>query len=434
MGDRAVALTAKEGATRAAARRRAAAEVVARYEGALRRTASRYSLSPEDAEDAFQRAMEILVVKAPSTDPAELIRWTQTVTKNEALALRRSRKKSVARLARPPRGGGGAVDWAALVPAEGDGPYERAEQREALARSREALRALRPAERRALGLLAGGCSYAEIERITGFSPSKVNRSIAEGRERFRRLLARGEDGSRCEELRPLLSAFCDGEASPEGADTLREHLRACGPCRAAMRSYRAVPRAVAALAPAPFGLVGLLGRLREVVADLQARLPGGGGGDSALAQAAGGGGAKGAGAVALAKAAAVCAGTAGGAAACVAAGVVPAPFGIGGAGADRPAIERGSGRPAAAATGEAAERAAHASRPGPSRRRKAKDEEEGADAGTTPAEAVEYAPPTEASSAPPPAPAPQPAPAPAPPPATAPPSSSGGNAAGEFGP
>ena len=42
--------------------------------------------------------------------------------------------------------------------------------------------------------------------------TKINRCLAEGRERFRRVLSRSRDGSRCEELRPLLSAFCDGEA------------------------------------------------------------------------------------------------------------------------------------------------------------------------------------------------------------------------------
>ena len=49
--------------------------------------------------------------------------------------------------------------------------------------------------------------------MTGFSQTKINRVLAEGRERFRSLVSSSEDGSRCRELRPLLSAFCDGEAS-----------------------------------------------------------------------------------------------------------------------------------------------------------------------------------------------------------------------------
>ena len=50
----------------------------------------------------------------------------------------------------------------ALIPSESDGPPERAERREAIARSREALRALKPQELRALTLLAEGFSYEEI--------------------------------------------------------------------------------------------------------------------------------------------------------------------------------------------------------------------------------------------------------------------------------
>ena len=103
-----------------------------------------------------------------------------------------------------------------MIPAAGDGPPERAERREAVARSREALQALKPQELRALSLLAEGYSYIEIGEITGFSQTKINRCLAEGRERFRSLLSRSEDGSRCEEMRPLLSAFCDGEASSRG--------------------------------------------------------------------------------------------------------------------------------------------------------------------------------------------------------------------------
>ena len=56
------------------------------HQAALRRTARRYSLCADDAEDALQRGLEILLRKAPSEDPRELIRWTQTVVKHEALA------------------------------------------------------------------------------------------------------------------------------------------------------------------------------------------------------------------------------------------------------------------------------------------------------------------------------------------------------------
>lgn len=309
-----------------AARKRAALETFVQHEATLRRTARRYSICHDDAEDALQRGLEILLTKAPSEDPRELIRWTQTVVKHEALAIRRERERTLSGPAAYAREEG--EDWVGLIPSRGDGPPEQVERREAIARSREALRALKPPELRALTLLAEGYSYAEIGEITGYSHTKVNRALAEGRERFRRLLARSEGGERCAELGPLLSAFCDGEASAEQAAELREHLRACANCRATLRAYRAAPRAAAALTPTLPAARSLLDRAHEALAGLAARFGGAGSSDSALSQVAAGGGTRGAGAVALAKLAALCIGTAGGAAACVATGVVPAPLGL----------------------------------------------------------------------------------------------------------
>jgi RNA polymerase sigma factor (sigma-70 family) len=324
----------------AGARKRAAVETYSRHEGELRRTARRYSICADDAEDALQRGLEILLTKAPTDDPRELIRWTQTVVKHEALAVRRDRERILSGPAAVPTEPG-REDWVALLPTDAAGPPERAERREAIARSREALQTLKPQELRALSLLAEGYSYAEIGEITGFSHTKINRSLAEGRERFRKLLSRSEDGSRCEEMRPLLSAFCDGEAEAEDAATLREHLRACHGCRATLRAYRAAPAAVAALAPALPLVRSLLDRAHDALAGLAVRFGGGGGGtDSTLAQTTATGGARGVGVAAVAKALAVCAGTAGGAAACVAAGVMPAPLGIGAERAATPALER----------------------------------------------------------------------------------------------
>jgi RNA polymerase sigma factor (sigma-70 family) len=155
-----------------AARKRAAVETYARHEATLRRTARRYSLCADDADDALQRALEILLKKAPSEDPRELIRWTQTVVKHEALAVRRDRERILAGpAARRPEPD--AEDWVALIPSRADGPPERAERHEAVARSREALQSLKPQELRALTLLAEGYSYREIGEITGFSQTKV---------------------------------------------------------------------------------------------------------------------------------------------------------------------------------------------------------------------------------------------------------------------
>src|SRR4051794_18410606 len=256
-----------------AARRRAAVETYARNEATLRRTARRFSLCDADADDALQRGLEILLRKAPTENPRELVKWTQTVVKHEALAVRRERERILAGPAalKPDPDG---EDWVALLPATGDGPPERAERREAVARSREALQALKPQELRALTLLAEGYSYAEIGEITGYSQTKINRCLAEGRERFRQLVARGEDGGRCAEMQPLLSAFCDGEAKPGEVTALREHLRACARCRATLRAYRAAPGAAGALAPVLSLHGSLWERARDALGDLFGRFGG----------------------------------------------------------------------------------------------------------------------------------------------------------------
>jgi RNA polymerase sigma factor (sigma-70 family) len=309
-----------------AARRRVAVETFARQEESPRRTAARYSLCDADTDDALQRTLEILLTKAPSDDAGALTRWTQTVVKHEALAVRAERERILAGPASAPSKPRGE-DWISLLPADRDGPPEYAERQEAVERSREALATLKPHELRALSLLAEGYSYKEIGAITGFSSRKVNRSVAEGRERFRRFLVRRDGGARCAELAPLLSAFADDEAEAATVATLREHLRTCAHCRATLRAYRAAPGAAALLPALPPVRGSLADRLHDAYAAVATRVGGGGSGasDSTLGGIAAGGGSRGAGMAALAKVLAICAGTVGGAA-CVATGVIPAPL------------------------------------------------------------------------------------------------------------
>jgi RNA polymerase sigma factor (sigma-70 family) len=404
-----------------AARKRAAVEMIAAHESSLKRTARRYSIDAEDAEDAYQRALEIVLTKAPTTDARGLVRWTQTVTKHEALALRQSREKLLGRRGSSPEGGDS--DPVPLIPALGDSPYEQVERREVVARSREALRTLKPAELRALSLLAEGYSYAEIGSITGFSQTKINRVLAEGRDRFRSLISSSEDGSRCRELRPLLSAFCDREASPAAAATVREHLRACGRCRATMRAYRAAPGIAAALVPA-LPSRSLLERAQEFFAGLGSRLPGVGGSDTAATQIAVAGGSRGAGMAALAKLLTLCAGAAG-TAACVATGVLPTPLDLAPEHRRKPAIERAALQPVEQPASEAVQyEPAPPAEPKPKATPKREEAPEtSTEASEAPAGAIEYEPPPAS-------------PAPEPPVSSESSSStaSSGSAAGEFGP
>src|SRR5204863_1159305 len=69
----------------------AAHELIERHGAQIMATARRYSATPEDAEDAYQRGLEILLTKAPSTSEDDLVPWLKTVVKHEAFAVRKQR-------------------------------------------------------------------------------------------------------------------------------------------------------------------------------------------------------------------------------------------------------------------------------------------------------------------------------------------------------
>lgn len=331
-------------------RRRAATELIRTHDAVFRRTARRYSICADDAEDSYQRALEILLTKAPPIEGDALVRWMQVVTKREALALRRQRERLLS-APRPPRDE--ERDPLDSIASESPEPTDRAERRERVARSSEALHALKPQEVRALTLKAEGYSYAEIGRITGWTYTKINRCMAEGRKRFLEVFADIEEGRRCEELSEALSEMADGEDGNGQAEQVARHLKGCAACRAKLRAFRTVPERVAALLPlvpathestggGTHGWIAerataLAGKVKESGYSLLAR----GGGEEA-ARIAGGGGSRGMGMAALAKVLAVCGATAAGSATCVATGLVdPGAVGIG---ADAPpAAEREEG-------------------------------------------------------------------------------------------
>ena len=216
-------------------------------------------------------------------------------------------------------------DWVALLPAAADGPAEQAERREAIARSREALQALKPQELRALTPARGGLLLRRDRRDHRLEPDEDQPLPGRGARAVPQPARRAaRTASRCEELRPLLSAFCDGEAEPEQvaaaarapAGVRAPAGRRCGPTGRRRRPRRPwLP-----LLPPHRSLLEraheAFAERRPIAAPAAARSP----------RRSPPGRRSGAGGAALAKVAAVCIGAAGGAAACVAAGVVPAPY------------------------------------------------------------------------------------------------------------
>ncbi len=170
--------------SRASVNREANAEVLrkvlARSEQLLRRQAERHGEFPEDAEDALQSAYLLFIERyRGDCDP---VAWLQTTVKREAWGIRRkaSRKREVS-LDAPGRAVDDGTPWVEAIPSEAPGPDERT-FRDAEHRERERLLGqLKPDQQRALLLFGLGFSYREICWITGWTYTKVNRCIAEGR-------------------------------------------------------------------------------------------------------------------------------------------------------------------------------------------------------------------------------------------------------------
>jgi RNA polymerase sigma factor (sigma-70 family) len=215
-------------------------DLIAAHADSLLRTARRYSLCADDAQDAYQRGLEILMRHAARLDADRAGGWLHTVVKHEALAINRARSRIV---------GGEEVDFDAIETRTAPSPEERVLGFEQVARSAEALQRLKPQEVRALWLKAMGNSYQEICEATGWTYTKVNRCLAEGRKSFLARYAGIEAGEECRRWAPVLSAMVDGEATAEQVLALRPHLRNCAGCRAALRELRGSNVPLAALFP-----------------------------------------------------------------------------------------------------------------------------------------------------------------------------------------
>ena len=205
------------------------AAIVARHGELLTRVARGYSLCADDAQDAVQRALEIYMRRVDSLDPATELAWMKVVVKHEALAVRRGRA-GVA---------GEEIDLDAMPAVGQRSVEERLESAERVERSAEVMRRLKRDEARALMLKAEGLSYVEIGERLGWTYTKVNRCITEGRRRFMRLYEELETGAECERLAPTVVALAQGTATSEALLELRPHLRNCPGCRATVRALHA---------------------------------------------------------------------------------------------------------------------------------------------------------------------------------------------------
>jgi RNA polymerase sigma factor (sigma-70 family) len=214
--------------------------LVQEHAAELLRFARRFSHCPDDAHDAYQRAVEILVRRMRVDPPAQPLSWMRTVLRHEALAVRGEREQLVGRV---------EIDLDRHEDRAVADPAEYVVGHERLRHTAEALRRLKPQEVTALVLRAEGLSYREFCTRTGWTYTKTNRCVTEGRRALLERLGAIESGAECARWLPLLSALADGEATAHELAELRPHLRSCPGCRATLREVHAVPEHVAMLVP-----------------------------------------------------------------------------------------------------------------------------------------------------------------------------------------
>ncbi len=215
-------------------------QLVLDHAAELLRFARRFSHCADDAHDAYQRAVEILVRRMRVDPPAQPLSWMRTVLRHEALAVRREREQLVGRA---------EIDLDRHEDRAVADPAEHAVGQERLQHTAEALRRLKPHEATALVLRAEGLSYAEIGMRMQWSYTKTNRCVTEGRRALLERLGAIESGAECDRWLPLLSALADSEATAREVADVRPHLRSCSACRATLRDLHAAPAQVAMLVP-----------------------------------------------------------------------------------------------------------------------------------------------------------------------------------------
>ena len=151
-------------------------------EGPFLRIARRYSLCDDDAWEALGRSFEIALRHRGRIRPETAAGWFATVVRHEAMRIRRTRYREL------------RLDAAtAEPPAEEPEPERDPDPR--LPALRAAMRQLKPDQRRALILFyamrpdrGDGGRYRRIMRATGWSYTKANRCLSEGRAALRALL------------------------------------------------------------------------------------------------------------------------------------------------------------------------------------------------------------------------------------------------------
>lgn len=216
------------------------AEIARLHSDALLRTAARFSTCADDAHDAYQRAMELLLSHAATIDRGKAVSWLHVVVRREAIAISKVNDRNV------PLDTEDVDEATARLSVHAD---DHLHAIDLARRAGEALATLKESEAQALCLRAQGLSYEEIADAYGWSYTKVNRAVTEGRRAFLNHYAAVESGVVCADTADLIAPFVAGELKPRIALKLRAHLVRCTGCRALLHAQRQGDAGLRALLP-----------------------------------------------------------------------------------------------------------------------------------------------------------------------------------------
>lgn len=146
---------------------------------AIRAQAQRNAPSAEDAEDALQTGC-VQFLRCYDGPPEAVLPWLLLVVKRCAWAIGRKEKVRATRCLAS-TDAYDAEEGEIVLPDAGTEVAEVVERQLEVERRIELIGRLKPDERTALILLGLGASYAEIGELRGWTQTKVNRCVAEGR-------------------------------------------------------------------------------------------------------------------------------------------------------------------------------------------------------------------------------------------------------------
>lgn len=161
----------------------------------LRGQAARNLTRGEQVDDAIADASVAFLRFYQGPAGIDALRYMMVCVKTAAWEIDRRRRRIEGRHVERGMGEEAHARLLRRLPDPGQGPEEGYEQTELTQERKDLLARLKPDERTAIAMFAYGFSYEEIGRRKGWSYRKVNRCLAEGRERLRELLAAEGDVS-----------------------------------------------------------------------------------------------------------------------------------------------------------------------------------------------------------------------------------------------